>query len=99
MFLRIGQKALEFTTRSHRSGIVGPSNTMHTCSEIISDTIQLTSHRIKNLKLYNSSGIRNHLFSFTKNGKINVTQRIYGSEDLQFLEHIKCRQYIQPKMY
>lgn len=99
MFARIGQKAIEFTTRSLRYDFVRPSNTMHTSTEIISDTVQFISQRIKNLKLYNSNGIRNYLFNFTKKGEINISQRVYGSSDLQFLEHIKNGKYIQPKMH
>ena len=89
MFIRIGYKAVEITTKSLKTGIKTASNTMQKTSGTTSDTISLTSERIKMLKLYNSSGTRNHLFNFTKNGKIKIEQRVHGSNDLQFLEHIK----------
>ncbi len=99
MFARIGQKALEFTSASLRTGIRRSSAAMTNSVEIMSDTVQFASQRVKNLRFYNSCGVRNHLFSFGKNGEINIDKRVYGSEDLQFLEHIKNGHYIQPKIY
>ena len=99
MFTRIGYKAVEITTKSLKTGIKTTSNTMYKTSEIMPDTISLISERVKNLKLYNSNGTRNHLFNFTKNGKIKIEQRAYGSNDLQFLEHIKNGQYVKPRIH
>lgn len=99
MFARIGYKAIEFITKPLEAGVRRGSSTITKSSDIISDTIELISERVRNIKLYNSDGTRKHLFNFTKNGKINIYQRIYGSEDLQFLEHIKNGQYIQPKIH
>lgn len=99
MFTRIGYKAVEVTTKSLKTGIKTASNTMQKTSGTTSDTISLTSERIKMLKLYNSSGTRNHLFNFTKNGKIKIEQRVHGSNDLQFLEHIKNGEYVKPQIH
>lgn len=99
MFARIGYNAVELAAKTLGTGIRQASNTFAKSSNIISDTIQLTSQRVKNLNLYNSNGTRNHLFKFTKNGKINITQRVYGSEDLQYLEHIRSGQYVKPQIY
>lgn len=99
MFARIGYKAIGFITKPLEAGVRRGSSTITKSSGIISDTIELISERVRNIKLYNSDGTRKHLFNFTKNGKINIYQRIYGSEDLQFLEHIKNGQYIQPKIH
>ena len=99
MFARVGYKAIELTTKALGTGIRRASNSMTKSSDFVSDTIQLASERIKNLRLYNSNGTRNHLFNFTKNGKLKVTQRIHGSDDLQFLEHVATGQYTQPKVY
>lgn len=99
MFARIGCKAIELTTKTLGTGIRQASNTIVRGSDIVTDTIQLASQRVKNLKLYNSNGTRNHLFNFTKNGRINISQRMYGSDDLQFLEHIRNKQYVKPKIH
>lgn len=99
MFARIGCKAIELTTKTLGKGVRQASTTITRGSDFITDTIQLASQRVKNLKLYNSNGTRNHLFNFTKNGRINVNQRMYGSDDLQFLEHIRNRQYVKPKIH
>ena len=99
MFARIGYKAIEFITKPLQAGASRGSSTITENSGIMSDTVEFISERVKNIKLYNSKGIRNYLFNFTKNGKINIRQRMHGSEDLQFLEHVKNGQYIKPKMY
>lgn len=99
MFARIGYKAIGFIIKPLETGARRGSSTITKSSGTMSDTIELISERVRNIKLYNSEGTRNHLFNFTKNGKINIYQRIYGSEDLQFLEHIKSGQYIQPKIH
>ena len=99
MFARVGYKAIELTTKTLGTGINRVSNSMTKSPNLITDTIQLASERIKNLRLYNTNGTRNHLFNFTKNGKLKVTQRVYGSKDLQHLEHIKSGQYVKPKIY
>lgn len=99
MFARIGYKAVELTTKTFNAAIKPSSTTLPQTQNVITDAIQLVSQRVKNLKLYNSNETRNHLFNFTKNGEINITQRIYGSDDLKFLEHIKNKHYVQPKIY
>lgn len=99
MFARIGYKAVELTTKSLATGVRRTSGAISNSSGVIGDTIQLISQRVKNLKLYNSNGTRNHLFNFVKNGKIKVFERIHGSDDLKFLEHIRSGQYTKPKTY
>ena len=99
MLARIGYKALELTTKTLRSNIRRVPTVITKSSNIISDSIQLMSQRVKNLSLYNSSCTRSHLFNFTKNGEIKVSQRIHGSDDLQFLEHIRSGQYLKPKIH
>lgn len=99
MFARIGYKALELTTKTIGNDFRQAPRIIAKSSDVVSDSVLLISQRVKNLKLYNSDGIRNHLFSFTKNGEIKVSQRIYGSDDLKFLEHIRDGQYVKPKVY
>ena len=97
MFARIGYKAVELTTKALDTAV------KRTVGRISgdSDVVAFTSQRIKNLELYRykSDGIRKHLFNFTKYGNINIIQRMYGSEDLKFLAHIRSGKYVQPKMY
>ena len=99
MFARIGYKAIELTTKSLGTCVRKVSSPTTKNSNFISDTIQLASERIKNLSLYNANGTRNHLFNFTKNGQLKITQRVHGSGDLQFLEHVRTGQYVKPKIY
>ena len=99
MFARIGYKAIEITTKSIKTGLKGNSITTTESPSVISDIIQIISQRVKNLKIYNANGNRNNLFKFTKDGKINISQRTYGSDDLQFLEHIKNKSYVKPQIY
>ncbi len=99
MFAQIGCKAIELTTKTLGKGIRQASATITKDADIIPDTVQLASRRVEKLKLYNSNGTRYYLFNFTKNGRINVNQRMYGSNDLQFLKHIRNRQYVEPKMH
>ena len=99
MFARIGFKAVELTTKTLGSGIKKVSSSMPQCSDVITNTIHLISQRAKNLRLYNSNGTRNHLFNFTKSGKLEIMQRVHGSSDLQFLEHVRTGQYVKPRIY
>lgn len=99
MFARIGYKAVELTTKTLGSNIGRVPSVITKSSNIITDSIQLTSKRVKDLKLYNTNGTRNHLFSFIKNGEIKVRQRVHGSDDLEFLEHIRSGQYVKPKIH
>lgn len=66
------------------------------CGEQVLPEMNLTSKRVKMLNLYNNRKIKDYLFNFSSNGEIHVTQRVHGSADLDFLEHIKNKTYSKP---
>lgn len=99
MISRLGTYGIEFVAKNLKTCAKPMGALASPNSACVEDTISFISNRIKNLKLYNSSGTRNHCFNFCKNGNIKITERAHGSEDLQFLSHIKNKTYIKPKIY
>lgn len=102
MFARIGSQALKkvFTPQALESITnCGKKTVSNPISGAITDSVSLTSKRIKDLELFYSNGIRKNLFKFHKNGEITTLTRTYGSDDLKFLDHIRTGKYVQPKMY
>lgn len=99
MISRLGSYGIEFVTKNLKTCAKSVEALTSPSSACVEDTISLISNRIKNLKLYNSSGTRNHCFNFGKNGNIKIMERSHGSEDLQFLSHIKTKTYTKPEIY
>lgn len=97
MILRLGAVGTELVKKTISSGIIkNTQNFTKTINNGVCDSITLLSQRVKTLNLFNSSGTRNHLFNFSKNGEITFHSRTYGSDDLKFLSHIKNGHYVKP---
>ena len=101
MLLRIGMNNISrIFTASGSKALNGHSGIRFTAGRLertAGDFVELTSKRRQALMQYNAAGERKLLYNFKKDGSIETVQRKYGSEDLDFLEHVRNGKYVSPK--